>query len=94
MVEIGKRDMINRNTLATEPFDRNCYFGAVDFSYTKNVNEPHVLAALAYIRAERYMGKTGISNQEDEEMEIRPPVQTFQLAPDMPYPIVGGLKGA
>ena len=42
MVEIGKKDIIDRNTLAMEPFDRNCSFRAVDFSYTKNFNEPLV----------------------------------------------------
>ncbi|KAI0202678.1 beta-ketoacyl synthase domain-containing protein [Astrocystis sublimbata] len=42
MVEIGKRDIVDRNTLAMEPFDRNCSFRAVDFSYTKNINEPLV----------------------------------------------------
>ena len=35
MVEIGKRDIVNRNFLAMEPFDRNCSFHAVDFSYSK-----------------------------------------------------------
>lgn len=39
MVEIGKRDIVDRNTLAMEPFDRNCSFRAVDFSYTNHVNE-------------------------------------------------------
>ncbi|CZR67900.1 probable 6-methylsalicylic acid synthase [Phialocephala subalpina] len=42
MVEIGKRDIVDRNSLAMEPFDRNCSFRAVDFSYTKNINEPLV----------------------------------------------------
>jgi hypothetical protein len=35
MVEIGKRDIVNRNTLAMEPFDRNCSFRAVDLSYVR-----------------------------------------------------------
>ncbi|KAK6063593.1 beta-ketoacyl synthase domain-containing protein [Seiridium cupressi] len=42
MVEIGKRDIVSRNTLAMEPFDRNCSFRAVDLSYTKHFNEPIV----------------------------------------------------
>ncbi|KAF2120194.1 beta-ketoacyl synthase domain-containing protein [Lophiotrema nucula] len=47
MVEIGKRDIVDRNTLAMEPFDRNCSFRAVDFSYTKHVNEPMVARLFA-----------------------------------------------
>ncbi|KAI0473335.1 putative polyketide synthase [Xylariaceae sp. FL0804] len=39
MVEIGKRDIIDRNTLAMEPFDRNCSFRAVDLSYTKEITD-------------------------------------------------------
>ncbi|EFQ35393.1 beta-ketoacyl synthase domain-containing protein [Colletotrichum graminicola] len=46
MVEIGKRDIVNRNTLAMEPFDRNCSFRAVDLSYTKHFNEPIVARLL------------------------------------------------
>ena len=33
MVEIGKRDIVDRNHLSMEPFDRNCSFRAVDFSH-------------------------------------------------------------
>lgn len=33
MVEIGKKDIVDRNYLSMEPFDRNCSFRAVDFSY-------------------------------------------------------------
>ncbi|ROT38157.1 hypothetical protein SODALDRAFT_360496 [Sodiomyces alkalinus F11] len=32
MVEIGKRDILDRNSLSMEPFDRNISFRAVDFS--------------------------------------------------------------
>ncbi|KAH7374224.1 beta-ketoacyl synthase domain-containing protein [Cadophora sp. MPI-SDFR-AT-0126] len=39
MVEIGKKDIVDRNTLAMEPFDRNCSFRAVDFSYIRHINE-------------------------------------------------------
>ncbi|KAJ8132252.1 hypothetical protein O1611_g1372 [Lasiodiplodia mahajangana] len=39
MVEIGKRDIVDRNTLAMEPFDRNCSFRAIDLSYTKHVKD-------------------------------------------------------
>ena len=33
MVEIGKVDIVNRNHLSMEPFDRNCSFRPVDFSH-------------------------------------------------------------
>ncbi|KAI1094301.1 putative polyketide synthase [Rostrohypoxylon terebratum] len=39
MVEIGKRDIVDRNTLSMEPFDRNCSFRAVDLSYTKEISD-------------------------------------------------------
>lgn len=39
-VEIGKKDIIDRNSLSMEPFDRNCSFRAMDFSYTKDISLP------------------------------------------------------
>lgn len=39
MVEIGKRDIVDRNTLSMEPFDRNCSFQALDLSYTKDMTD-------------------------------------------------------
>lgn len=39
MVEIGKRDIVDRNNLSMEPFDRNCSFRAVDMSYTQNITD-------------------------------------------------------
>ena len=45
MVEIGKRDIVDRNALAMEPFDRNCSFRAIDLSYTKHFT-PEVSARL------------------------------------------------
>lgn len=39
MIEIGKRDIVDRNTLAMEPFDRNCSFRAIDLSYTKQFKD-------------------------------------------------------
>lgn len=38
MVEIGKRDILDRNILAMEPFNRNCSFRAVDMSYTRHMD--------------------------------------------------------
>ncbi|CAD6449305.1 eb0964f1-27a5-46b6-9504-99d5323d2a22 [Sclerotinia trifoliorum] len=40
MVEIGKKDIVDRNMLSMEPFDRNCSFRAMDFSYTENIVDP------------------------------------------------------
>ncbi|KAK6068143.1 beta-ketoacyl synthase domain-containing protein [Seiridium cupressi] len=39
MVEIGKRDIVDRNTFSMEPFDRNCSFRAVDMSYTRDIKD-------------------------------------------------------
>ncbi|KAF2993299.1 putative PKS-like protein biosynthetic cluster, partial [Neopestalotiopsis sp. 37M] len=39
MVEIGKRDIVNRNRLAMEPFDRNCSYRAIDLSYVRNISD-------------------------------------------------------
>lgn len=39
MVEIGKKDIVDRNFLSMEPFDRNCSFRAVDFSYSKQIKD-------------------------------------------------------
>ncbi|KAI1375608.1 hypothetical protein F4677DRAFT_112302 [Hypoxylon crocopeplum] len=49
MIEIGKRDIVDRNTLAMEPFDRNCSFRAIDLSYTKHVKDTFVEELLAEI---------------------------------------------
>lgn len=32
LIEIGKKDMLDRNTLSMEPFDRNCSYRALDLS--------------------------------------------------------------
>ena len=48
MVEIGKRDITDRNTLSMEPFDRNCSFRAVDMSYTKDITDPLVARYVSY----------------------------------------------
>ena len=38
MVEIGKKDIVDRNYLSMEPFDRNCSFRPVDFSPEQNID--------------------------------------------------------
>lgn len=35
MIEIGKRDILDRNSLAMEPFDRNISFRSVDMSHER-----------------------------------------------------------
>lgn len=40
MVEIGERNIVDRNFLLMEPFDRNCSFHAIDFSYSKHTKDP------------------------------------------------------
>ncbi|KAI8626383.1 hypothetical protein F5Y19DRAFT_221991 [Xylariaceae sp. FL1651] len=49
MIEIGKRDIVDRNTLAMEPFDRNCSFRAIDLSYTKHIKDSLVEELLTEI---------------------------------------------
>ena len=39
MIKIGKRDIVDCNTSSMKPFDRNCSFRAVDFSYTKDIKD-------------------------------------------------------
>lgn len=39
MVEIGKKDIVARNFLSMEPFDRNCSYRGVDFSYSKQIKD-------------------------------------------------------
>ncbi|KAI1365810.1 putative polyketide synthase [Xylaria arbuscula] len=49
MIEIGKKDIVDRNSLAMEPFDRNCSFRAVDLSYVKEISDKLIGKLLAEI---------------------------------------------
>ncbi|KAL9121206.1 MAG: hypothetical protein Q9187_002242 [Circinaria calcarea] len=49
LVEIGKKDIIDRNMLSMEPFDRNCSFRAMDFSYTKDISDSLITRLLDQI---------------------------------------------
>ncbi|KAH9210204.1 KR domain-containing protein [Leptodontidium sp. 2 PMI_412] len=49
LVEIGKKDIVDRNMLSMEPFDRNCSFGAMDFSYTKDISDELIAKLLTQI---------------------------------------------
>ena len=42
LVAIGKRDIVQRNRLAMEPFDRNCSFRALDLSYVKDITDERI----------------------------------------------------
>lgn len=49
-VELGKKDIIERNSLSMEPFDRNCSFRAVDLSHkqiTDTMKKGYVECAFA-----------------------------------------------
>ncbi|KAK4214121.1 polyketide synthase [Rhypophila decipiens] len=46
MVEIGKRDILDRHALAMEPFGRNCSFRAVDLSFSKSHATARLLGEL------------------------------------------------
>ncbi|RDW79928.1 hypothetical protein BP6252_04566 [Coleophoma cylindrospora] len=48
LVEIGKRDMVDRNYLSMEPFDRNCSYRAVDWSH-KSISLPLVASVLSRV---------------------------------------------
>ncbi len=39
MIEIGKRNIVDRNILSMKPFDRNCSFRALNLSYTQNMTD-------------------------------------------------------
>lgn len=39
MIEIGKRDILDRNALAMEPFGRNCSFRSLDISFGRNLKD-------------------------------------------------------
>ncbi|KAM4059510.1 KR domain-containing protein [Hirsutella rhossiliensis] len=49
MVEIGKKDIVDRNSLSMEPFDRNCSFRAMDFSFTRDIVDPLIARLLDQI---------------------------------------------
>ncbi|KAF4818673.1 Highly reducing polyketide synthase [Colletotrichum tropicale] len=51
LVEIGKKDIVDRNTLSMEPFDRNASFRAMDFSYTQDIRDPLIARLLDEIFA-------------------------------------------
>ncbi|KAJ2981030.1 hypothetical protein NUW58_g6791 [Xylaria curta] len=80
MVEIGKRDILDRNTLAMEPFDRNCSFRAVDMSYSKHMNdqlvaslfdELFVLIDAGHIKPNHPITKFGFDKAADALSHIR-----------------------
>ncbi|KAF7590609.1 hypothetical protein BBP40_002604 [Aspergillus hancockii] len=56
LVELGKRDMIERNRLSMEPFDRGCSFRAVDLSHPKLLLKlPSLLKRVFTLAAEHHI---------------------------------------
>lgn len=48
MIEIGKRDILDRKQLSMEPFDRNCSYRALDFSH-KQISDELIARLLSQI---------------------------------------------
>lgn len=46
MIEIGKRDILDRNALAMEPFSRNCSFRGLDISFGRSLKDAILLGKL------------------------------------------------
>ncbi|KAB8234225.1 type I polyketide synthase [Aspergillus alliaceus] len=56
LVELGKRDMVERNSLAMEPFDRGCSFRAVDLSHPKLLRKlPSLLRRVFSLAVEHHI---------------------------------------
>ncbi|KAE8151513.1 hypothetical protein BDV25DRAFT_138748 [Aspergillus avenaceus] len=56
LVELGKRDIIERNTLSMEPFDRGCSFRAVDLSHPKLLQKlPSLLKRVFSLVSQHYI---------------------------------------
>lgn len=51
MVEIGKKDILDRNSLAMEPFNRNISFRAVDLSHERALDRlvPRYISACLHL---------------------------------------------
>ncbi|KAE8316710.1 KR-domain-containing protein [Aspergillus transmontanensis] len=70
-VELGKKDIVDRK-LSMEPFDRNCSFRAMDFSYMKNISDPLIALRIELLDEIFDLVNTG---------HIKPvqPITTFNL---------------
>ncbi|PLB46253.1 polyketide synthase module [Aspergillus steynii IBT 23096] len=56
MVEIGKRDIVERNYLAMDPFDRGCSYRAIDLSHPKLLLKlPSLLKRIFDLQANGYI---------------------------------------
>ncbi|THC91910.1 hypothetical protein EYZ11_008620 [Aspergillus tanneri] len=56
MVELGKRDIVQRNYLSMEPFDRGCSFRAVDLSHGELLQKvPGLLKRIFALQAENHI---------------------------------------
>jgi hypothetical protein len=99
MVEIGKRDIVDRNTLSMEPFDRNCSFRAVDFSYTRDIKDSLIarfvvptpfaglLSSLTFIPVSSKSSSSSLITAISHPLTPSPPSDSMMLLPR--YPISG-----
>lgn len=50
LIEIGKKDILDRNVLSMGPFGRNCSFRALDFSYSKDIGDDLIARFVVHMR--------------------------------------------
>ena len=86
MVEIGMKDIIDRNYLSMEPFDRNCSFRALDFSHKQISDELIARQAELHVLLSRKSTESPNSLMSQifdllEQGHISPihPIQTFSF---------------
>ncbi|KAK8108104.1 uncharacterized protein PG998_010117 [Apiospora kogelbergensis] len=101
MIEIGKKDILDRNSVSMEPFNRNASFRALDLSH-KEISDDMIASDIAsafrLMRTGRHMGKLVISNEGSSDtksapIRVRPAPRSVRICPDKCYLIVGGLRG-
>ncbi|KAI5920291.1 reducing type I polyketide synthase [Camillea tinctor] len=109
MVEIGKKDILNHNSLSMEPFKRNATFCALmskvfellrqgvlrPISPIHQFSFTEIPAALRYIGSGKHIGKLVISDDRSSEIKVpvRQPPRSMKLKGDVSYLVVGGLRG-
>ncbi|KAI9676001.1 MAG: Type I Iterative PKS [Caeruleum heppii] len=105
MVELGKRDMLDRGYLPMAPFGRNVLlkqlFGLIEAGHVKPISPiktfsfEDIPSAFRYMRGANHIGKIVISDKGEKanKVPVRPSPREFSLRADVSYLIVGGLKG-
>ncbi|RYP44476.1 hypothetical protein DL768_009047 [Monosporascus sp. mg162] len=100
MVEIGKKDILDRGSLPMEPL-MSKLFELIDGGHVGPINPIHrfsfadIPSAVRFLRAGRHIGKIVITDGPDAVVEIpvRRAPRALHLRSDVCYLIVGGLKG-